>query len=138
MDTPTPSKRLLSNSGDELDKFTVEHGTSFGESSFAADVSQFSNYGTPRTSSILADQAGTSSRPTPAQTPQKKKCILELFPWLNDIEKSTQKCLGSINEVKSKTVLNAMDFLIRFSSFTFVYFTIYFVSLCNKFQLIGI
>lgn len=118
MDTPTPSKRLLSNSGDELDKSAVSHGTSFGESSFAADDSQFSNLGTPRSSGVSSDKepfkSGTSSRPPPAQTPQKKKCVLELFPWLNDIEKSTQKCLGSINEVKSRTVLNAMDFLIRF------------------------
>lgn len=110
------SKRLLSNSGDELDKSTVSHGTSFGESSFAADDSQFSNLGTSRSSGISSEKSGASSRPPPAQTPQKKKNVLELFPWLNDIEKSTQKCLGSITEVKSRTVLNAMDFLIRYTS----------------------
>lgn len=122
MDTPTSSKRLLSNSGDELDKSTVSHGTSFGESSFAADDSQLSNLGTSRSSGISSVKSGASSRPPTAQTPQKKKNVLELFPWLNDIEKSTQKCLGSINEVKSRNVLNAMDFLIRYASSRYLLF----------------
>ncbi|XP_055325011.1 uncharacterized protein LOC129579209 isoform X1 [Sitodiplosis mosellana] len=111
----TPSKHLLSNSGDDLNQSTMSHGTSFGESSFAADDSQFSsNHGTLRSSfdKESSKSGASSSRPPPAKTPQKKN-VLELFPWLNDIEKSTQKCLGSINEVKSRTVLNAMDFLIR-------------------------
>ena len=115
----TPSKRLLPNSEDEFDKSTMSHGTSFGESSFAADDAGQSKFGTSRSSfdNETPKSGASSSRPPPAQTSQKKKCVLELFPWLSDIERSIQKCIGSITEVKSRTVLNAMDFLIRFARF---------------------
>lgn len=45
-------------------------------------------------------------------TQQKKKSILDLFPWLNEVTKINQKCLGSMIELKNTNILNAMDFLI--------------------------
>lgn len=106
MDTPSASNRLQSTPEDDLDKTTTGHSTTFGESSLDADESLSSNLGEKEkfTSSALSRSV---------EMPQKKKCVLELFPWLDDIEKSIQKALGSVTEVKSKTILNAMDFLIR-------------------------
>lgn len=55
----------------------------------------------------------TSSTSTSSKaTPQKRKCVFDLFPWLNEVIKINQKCLGSITELKCRTIHNAMDFLI--------------------------
>lgn len=119
MDISAASSNRLRNSGDELNKSTLSHSTEFGESTFDADESQSSSHSISRSLSHSTepnkkDKLGPpSSSSSSAMMAQKKKCVLEVFPWLNDIEKSTQKCLGSITEVKSKTVLNAMDFLMR-------------------------
>lgn len=102
MDTPTASNRLQSSSEDDSDKFSIGH-SKFNESSFD-DILR---------SPATASDKDTFNSPS-TKLPQKKKCVLELFPWLNEIEKTTQKCLGSVTEVKNKTVLNAMDFLIRY------------------------
>lgn len=109
------------HSDDELDKTSLSHNSSYGESTFDANESRLSSHGTIKStqpvSSLNADKFKASSSVSPSssssQQPQKKICVLEVFPWLNDIEKSTQKCLGSITEVKSKTILSAMDFLLR-------------------------
>lgn len=50
--------------------------------------------------------------PPPSQPVQKRKCILDLFPWLNDVTRFNQKCLGSIIDLKSTTVLDGMDSMI--------------------------
>lgn len=50
--------------------------------------------------------------PPPLQPPQKRKCILDYFPWLNDVTSTNQQFLGSIIELKSTTILDGMDFLI--------------------------
>lgn len=43
---------------------------------------------------------------------QKRKCVYDLFPWLNEVIRINQKCLGSITELKCRTIHNAMDYLI--------------------------
>lgn len=98
MDTPTASNRPQNTSVDKLEK-----------SSFSLNESSFDD--TMKSSATASDKDKFNSPST--QMPQKKKCVWELFPWLNEIEKTTQKCLGSVTEVKSKTIINAMDFLIR-------------------------
>lgn len=116
----TSSKRLLSNSEDECDKSTMSYGTSFGESSFAADDAAQSKFGSTSRSSFdneSSKSGASSSRPPPAKTPPKKKNVQEMFPWLSDVERSIQKLIGSITEVKSRSVLISMDFLIRFARF---------------------
>lgn len=121
MDISAASSNRLRNSGDELNKSTLSHSTEFGESTFDADESQSSSHSISRSLSTVSttetnkDKLGppSTSSKSAMMAAQKKKCVLEVFPWLNDIERSTQKCLGSITEVKSKTVLNAMDFLMR-------------------------
>lgn len=50
--------------------------------------------------------------PPPTQPPQKRKCILDYFPWLNDVTRTNQKFLGSMIELKSEEILEGMDFLI--------------------------
>lgn len=50
--------------------------------------------------------------PPPSQPAQKRKCILDLFPWLHEVTKINQQCLGSMVELKNTTILDAMDFLI--------------------------
>lgn len=107
MDTPSASNRLQTTPEDGLDKTTAGHSTTFGESNLDADESLSSNLG------LEKEKFTSSASSKPVEMPQKKKCVLELFPWLDDIEKSIQKELGSVTEVKSKTILNAMDFLIR-------------------------
>lgn len=122
MNKPAASSNRLRNSGDELNKSALSQSTDFGESTFDADESLSSNHSPSRSPSISSDSNKGKNKPSGPKSvrpssssmmQQKKKCVLEVFPWLNDIEKSTQKCLGSITEVKSKTVLNAMDFLMR-------------------------
>lgn len=119
MDAPTGSN-YLQNFEDERDKSASDHGAAFESTSFDADKTPSSNFASflrsPSTSSDTnMDKFKTvapSRQTTPSSGPQKKN-VQELFPWLNEIEKSTHKCLGSVTEVKSKTILNAMDFLIR-------------------------
>lgn len=49
-----------------------------------------------------------------SQTTQlKEKSVVETFPWLDDVMKINQKCLGCIRDLKSRNVLNAMDSLIE-------------------------
>lgn len=50
--------------------------------------------------------------PPPMQPPQKRKGILDYFPWLNDVTRTNQQFLGSMIELKSATILDGMDFLI--------------------------
>lgn len=50
--------------------------------------------------------------PTSSQSNQKRKSVTDLFPWLNEVTKINQKCLGSITELRSDKILSAMDFLI--------------------------
>lgn len=50
--------------------------------------------------------------PPPLQPPQKRKCILDFFSWLNDVTRTNQKFLGSMIELKSEEILEGMDFLI--------------------------
>lgn len=47
-----------------------------------------------------------------AHAPPKRKSIVDLFPWLKEVEKINQQLLGSITELKTTFVLDAMDFLI--------------------------
>lgn len=48
-----------------------------------------------------------------AQAPQKaRKSIVDIFPWLVEVDKINQQCLGSMTELKHLTVLDAMDYLI--------------------------
>lgn len=50
--------------------------------------------------------------PPPSQPPQKRKCILDYFSWLNDVTRTNQNFLGSMVELKSEEILEGMDFLI--------------------------
>lgn len=50
--------------------------------------------------------------PPPLQPPQKRKGILDFFPWLNDVTRTNQQFLGSMVELKSGQILDGMDFLI--------------------------
>lgn len=50
--------------------------------------------------------------PPPPHPPQKRKCILDYFPWLNDVTKTNQKFLGSMIELRSEEILEGMDVLI--------------------------
>ncbi|XP_031619839.1 uncharacterized protein LOC116338602 [Contarinia nasturtii] len=112
MDKPTTSKRLLSYSEDDIDRSTTGHSTGFDESSFGADDS-FLNTRTPSSTDKDTFKLTPQPRPAPGKMSSQKKSATDLFPWLKDVEKSAQKCLGSIPEAKTKTILNAMDFLIR-------------------------
>lgn len=111
------SNKRFRNSGDEFDKSTLSQSTEFGESSFNANESQSSSHNLSNSLSVSSglnkDTLKMSGTPSSSVLAQKLKYALEAFPWLHDIELSIQKCLGSITEVKSKTILNAMDFLIR-------------------------
>lgn len=83
-------------------------------------TSDFSNYDREKDDN---EMAGTSdgvskmlSMPQPHkwQTPPKRKCILDVFPWLSDVTQMNQECLGSIIDIKNTKVLDTMDFLIRY------------------------
>lgn len=49
--------------------------------------------------------------PPPLQPPQKRKSMLDYFPWLNAVATTNQQFLGSMIEFKSATILDGMDFL---------------------------
>lgn len=108
MDTPKASKRLQSNSGYEIDNSIVSQGNSFGESSFAAKDSRFSNV------SMLGISPNKDTVKSIKSSRREKEIALKLFPWLEDISKLTRVCPDNI---ESRTVLNTMYFLIRFISF---------------------
>lgn len=129
MDIPTASNRQ--NCEFDKDKSASGHDADFDSQCFDPDKSLSEDFlsmlRSPATSSdISTEQVKTKppAKPKPSdQMSQKKKCVHELFPWLNEIETSTHKCLGSVTEVKSKTILNAMDFLIRWViNFTFLFY----------------
>lgn len=46
---------------------------------------------------------------------RKRKSIFELFPWLNEVNRINQQCLGSMIELKNSKLLDVMDFLIGYS-----------------------
>lgn len=120
MDIPTASNQHQNCEG-EREKSISDHGAGFESTHLDADKTVSPNFASfmrsPSTSSETNVEKCKSTAPprspSSGQMPQKKKCVLELFPWLNEIENSTHKCLGSVTEVKSNTILNAMDFLIR-------------------------
>lgn len=85
-----------------------------GNDSKYINFSHSSEFGTNRdytNSSDMEDSKNLLHFQSPPNH-QRKKCILDLFPWLHEVTKINQKCLGSIVELKSKEILNAMDFLI--------------------------
>lgn len=124
MDISTPSNHNRNSEGDRQ-KLVSDHGSAFGTNIFDADKLSSSNYlsflRSPSTSAgINMDKFETDTppkSPSSGQPSQKKKCPLEQgvlnFPWLGDIEKLIHKQLGSLTEVRDKTILNAMDCLIR-------------------------
>lgn len=62
----------------------------------------------------IDDRKSAMHFPTPpSHLTQKRKSFAQLFPWLSDVTKTNQKCLGSIIELKDVDVLKAMDFLIK-------------------------
>lgn len=54
-----------------------------------------------------------ASNVTPTSSTLKRECILDHFPWLKEVIQINQQCLGSVIELTSNTISNAMDFLIR-------------------------
>lgn len=58
----------------------------------------------------ILGQPSSSSR---TSSSHKEKSVSEIFPWLDDVMKANQKCLGSINDLKIRNILSAMDNLIE-------------------------
>lgn len=132
MDIASTSRNRLRHSEDELDRLTQrdtsdyddddddddrisdtdEGSTSLGLSTMQS-LSIASDGNKAIKSSALTRTSSTSSS-TSSKMPQKKVRVWEVFKWLVDIERSTKNCLGSMTEMKSTTILNEMDFLLRF------------------------
>lgn len=114
MDIQSASSNRPRNSGDEAKRAAVNKKATFSESSDDANeyqLSKLSIAGTSSASDKNKFKSDAPSKPSSDDTP-KKKCVLEMFPWLIDIETSTHQCIGSVTEIKSKIVLNDMDFLL--------------------------
>lgn len=132
MDIASTSRSRFRHSEDELDRLTQrdtsdyddddddddrisdtdEGSTSLGLSTMQS-LSIASDGNKANKSTALTRTSSTSSS-TSSKMPQKKVRVWEVFKWLVDIERSTKNCLGSMTEMKSTTILNEMDFLLRF------------------------
>lgn len=103
MDEPSTSQRFLS-----FDDNLAKPSTSRGLSDESRRLSRLST----QTTTTSEDTDDLGQPVTNTSLLQKKKSVLELFPWLDDIEKAIQSCLGSVTHLKNKTVLSAMDYFI--------------------------
>lgn len=90
------------------------HSSSGGDYRKAGTENEVEKKYTPHASSTDDEKCKSAllAQSTSSQAAQKRKNVLDLFPWLNEVTKINQKCLGSITELKNSRILNAMDFLI--------------------------
>lgn len=49
---------------------------------------------------------------------RRRKNIFNVFPWLSEVEKMYLQCMGSIFELQSISVLESVDFLIKYVMFS--------------------
>lgn len=137
MDIASTSRSRFRHSEDELDRLTQRDTSDYDDDdddddrlSDADEGTSSLGLGTMQSLSISSDgnktvkpsamshtrTSSTSSSSTSSKMPQKKIRVWEVFKWLLDIERSTKNCLGSMAEVKNATILNEMEFLLRFVS----------------------
>lgn len=139
MDIASTSRSHIRHSEDELDRSTQRDSTDYDDDDDDDRISDGDGdgdgsslgLGTMQTLSISSNgnknntksisnkkrdsiRTSSTSSSSSSRMPQKKVRVWEVFSWLLDIERSTKNCLGSMTEVKSTTILNEMDFLLRF------------------------
>lgn len=132
MDIASTSRSRFRHSEDELDRLTQRDTSDYDDDDDDDDrISDAENsslgLGTMQSLSISSDgnktmkpsamsltRTSSTSSSTSSKMPQKKIRVWEVFKWLLDIERSTKNCLGSMTEMNSTTILNEMDFLLRF------------------------
>lgn len=125
MDSPMPSgSNLFSNSRptSPFDRSMDEHHvpeeteteTKFTPQLLGDELSTSKDAAATANSSMEIDETSFNPihLPPPSQPLQKRKCILDYFPWLNEVTRTNQMFLGSMIELKSATILEGMDFLI--------------------------
>lgn len=104
-DSPSASSR----SNNAMDDSLSDNGSDSKYMNFSS-----TDFGSSRDYISLADNEDSKmphfSTPQSNQQ-QRKKSILDTFPWLVEVTKINQRCLGSIVELKSSQVLEAMDLL---------------------------
>lgn len=145
MEIASTSKSRFRHSEDELDRSTQRDSTDYDDGDDDCDDDDDDDgddddddrsnpsigLGTLQSLSISSDgnkakkslampqytRTSSTSSSSSSKMPQKKVCVWEVFKWLFDIERSMKNCLGSMTEVKSTTIFNEMDFLLRYVLF---------------------